>query len=323
MRLGTRGSRLALVQAAEVAAALRTARPGLEVEVTTISTTGDRILDSPLSRIGGKGLFTKEIDEALLEGRIDLAVHSMKDVPTELPEGILIAAVPPRLDPRDVLVTRDGCDLAGLPRGARLGTSSLRRRAQVLSIRPDLAVLDLRGGVPTRVRRLAAGDFDATILAAAGLERLRREGLPSGAVFVPIDPALLVPAVGQGSLAVTARAGDSETRAALAPLECAEARVRATAERALLRVLEGGCQVPLGCLAEVEAGRLRVRARVLSLDGARRLEGEAEGACAEAEEIGASLGRRLLGEGAAEVIEAARRAAAASGPSREGGSVRG
>lgn len=291
LRVGTRGSRLALWQADHVAACLRSAQPGLVVETVVITTKGDRVVDTALSRVGDKGLFTRELEEALRDGRVDVAVHSLKDLPTELPADLVIGAVLEREDPRDAFVGRAEGGLAGLPRGARVGTSSLRRRAQLLEQRPDLRVVDLRGNVPTRLAKVERGDCDAAVLALAGLRRL---GLEAKVASV-IEPQELLPAVGQGAIAVQSRAGDPRTAPWLAALDHAPTRLATFAERAFLARLEGGCQVPIGALATLAEGRLRVRGLVADVDGSVVLRGTLEGPV-EDEPAAARLGERVAGQ---------------------------
>jgi len=293
--IATRKSPLALWQASFVARALESF--GRKVELLPLVTQGDRILDAPLSRVGGKGLFVKEIEEALLGGRADLAVHSLKDVPTKLPDGLVLGAILAREDPRDALCAPAHRTLESLPAGARVGTSSLRRRAQLLALRPDLRVVEIRGNVGTRMSKLE-GEVDAVILAAAGLRRL---GLEDRITEV-IAPEALLPAVGQGALAVEIREGDDETAALVRRLEHADTRDAVRAERALLARLEGGCQIPLAAHAEVEGDRLRLRARVGRVDGSLLLEAEGEGTRAEAEAIGVRAAEELLARGADEIL---------------------
>ena len=301
LRIASRGSALALWQAEHVKARLEAGHSGLSVEIEVVRTTGDRITDVPLSRIGDKGLFTKEVDGALLDGRAHLAVHSLKDVPPRLEDGLALGAIAEREDPRDALVVAPGRPrgLAELPAGARVGTSSLRRRSQLLHARRDLVVDDLRGNLDTRLARVAEGEYDAVILAHAGILRLGR----SDAVASLLGPPEWLPAVGQGALGIAIRADDEETRAAVAMLDHAATRQATTAERAFLRRLEGGCQVPIGALAEVVGGRLRLQGLVAALDGRTVLRGEREGDPAEAEAVGDGLAAELLEEGAGVILE--------------------
>jgi hydroxymethylbilane synthase len=293
--LGTRGSPLALAQAHEVRARLGAADIELAaegaVEIVVIKTTGDRVQDRTLSEIGGKGLFTKEIEEALLAGRIDAAVHSMKDVPTWLPEGLEISTILPREDPRDAIFSTGGQDLAGLPAGAVVGTASLRRRAQVLLARPDLEVVPLRGNVQTRLRKLAEGQVDATLLAMAGLKRLDK----AGEVSAVLAPEVMLPAVAQGAIGLEIRADDEATRGALAALDDRDSAIRVEAERACLAVLDGSCRTPIAAFAELEAGgaRLRLRALVALPDGSQAHRAERRGSPGEAAALGRDAGAEL------------------------------
>jgi len=296
-RVGTRGSKLALTQTEGVLSRLREHFPGVHFEVVIIKTKGDKIQDVPLARIGGKGLFVKEIEEALLRGDIDFAVHSLKDVPSELPEGLYLAAFPAREDPRDALVSRVGGGLADLPQGARVGTSSLRRAAQLRHRRPDLEILPLRGNVDTRLRKLSEGQYEAILLAEAGLRRLgvRVERTP-----LPVEEFL--PAVGQGILAVEAREGDRETASLLATLHHEETALCARAERAFLRRLEGGCQVPLAAHARLRNGRLEIRGFIADPEGRRFYRAAREGDPRKAEALGVALAEDLLSQGGDQIL---------------------
>jgi hydroxymethylbilane synthase len=298
VRIGGRGSQLSLVQLELVAAALAGRS---EVEIVSYRTTGDRLssLDAAMT---GKDLFTREIDEALADGRIDVAVHSLKDLPSRLPEGLVLAAVPPREDPSDVLVSRDGSSFARLPAGSRIGTSSPRRRAQVLSARLDLVVTDARGNVDTRVRRLHEGRWDAIVLARAGLARLKR----LADVTEVLPASWMLPAVGQGALAVVTREGDGRVRELVAELDHPPSHCEADAERALLALLEAGCRAPLGGLARSDGERLRLAAAVFAPDGSRTLRQEGEGTPEAAVELGFDVARRLLARGAGELITLSR-----------------
>jgi hydroxymethylbilane synthase len=294
LRIGTRGSPLALAQAHETRDRLLAAHPHLcgpgAVEVVVIKTTGDVILDRTLMEAGGKGLFTKELEDALAGGRIDLAVHSMKDVPTWLPDGLDICCLLPREDPRDAFLSPRVERLEDLPAGSRVGTASLRRQAQVLALRPDLTVVPFRGNVQTRLRKLEAGEVDATLLALAGL---RRVGLADRAASV-IDPWRMLPAVAQGAIGIEVRAGDDATRALLAPLDCKETSLRVRAERALLRVLDGSCRTPIAALAELGPdGGLHLDALCAAPDGSRILRTSRTGAASDAELLGADAGEEL------------------------------
>lgn len=308
IRVGTRGSRLALWQAEHVAACLRRQDPGLVVEPRVVSTAGDRVVDVALSRVGDEGLFTRELEEALDAGRIDVAVHSLKDLPTEMPDGLALGAVLEREDPRDVLVG-PWSGLDALPEGARVGTSSLRRRAQVLARRPDLRLVDLRGNVPTRLSKLERGECDAAVLALAGLRRLGLEHT----VAAVLEPDAMLPAPGQGALAVQCRRGDDRVSALLAPLDHGPTRVAVAAERGLIARLGGGCQVPVGCLATPASTRLRLRGLVADLDGSVAVTGVLEEAVADelaAAGLGERLADRLVETGAGEVLARVRAAVA-------------
>jgi hydroxymethylbilane synthase len=291
VRIGSRGSPLALAQAREVAGRLAAAA-GVEAErirIEVIRTTGDAIQDRPLAEAGGKGLFTKEIEEALLAGAIDLAVHSSKDVPTVLPPGLVLAAFLPREDARDAFISRMAKTLHDLPRGAVVGTASLRRQALVKRLRPDLAVVPLRGNVETRLRKLEAGEVDATLLAVAGLKRL---GLLS-AVTAILDPDEFLPAVGQGAIAIEARAGDFATRALVESIDDPDTAVALAAERAFLAVLDGSCRTPIGGHAHVNGGRVRFSGIIVKPDGSEAFEVLREGRRDEAAILGADAGREL------------------------------
>jgi hydroxymethylbilane synthase len=303
--IATRKSRLALWQAEHVAAELRRAHPGLRVELLPMSTKGDRILDRSLAAIGGTGLFIKELEAALEDGRAHLAVHSMKDVPGDLPSGMTLAAMLPRADPRDALITRDARGLGDLPRGARLGTSSLRRRAQLLASRPDLDITALRGNVETRLKRLDDGDLDAIVLAAAGLERL---GLESR-IGALLDPGVSLPAVGQGIIGIECRTDDATAREAVQALDDSVAHTACTAERAFARRLGGSCQSPIAAFAELEpGGRLVLRGLVAEPDGSRLIRDSVSGSAAEAQALGDRLAERVLAAGAGELLERLARA---------------
>lgn len=296
--LGTRGSALARTQSEWVAARLREAWPELEVAFELIATRGDKIRDVPLAQIGGKGLFTKELEVALLDGRIDFAVHSLKDLPTELPAGLVIGAVPARENPHDALISHDGSGLKALRQGARLGSSSLRRKLQLLAIRPDLDIVDLRGNVPTRLRRVQEGELDATVLAAAGLRRL---GL-GDAISEELPSGIMVSAVSQGALGIEIRAGDERMLRLLAVIHDAVAAAEVTAERALLAALGGGCQTPVGALGRVEGERLTLHACVCDPAARRVLRATVEGAASDAQKLGEQAARALLDQGAGAFI---------------------
>jgi len=280
---------MALYQAGLVRDRLGDAHPGLAVELVPIRTTGDRVLNRQLAEIGGKGLFTKEIEEALLDGRIDLAVHSLKDMETVLPAGLEIGAVLARDDPRDVLVSRSGAALADLPQGARIGTASLRRRAQLLRYRGDLELVPVRGNVGTRLDKLAAGEFDALVLALCGLERLGKAGLASEI----LAPELMLPAVGQGALAIECRAGDPALRELLAPLNDPASAACVAAERAMLAALDGSCRTPIAGLATITGDRLSLDALLLAPDGSAERRDQIAGGVGDAVALGGELGARL------------------------------
>ena len=298
--IGTRSSKLALWQAEHIAARLSAQHAGLTVAIRRMTTKGDRILDAPLAKIGGKGLFTKELEDAMLAGEIDIAVHSLKDMPTEVPKGLAIRAITERADPGDAVVSPRYGTLANLPRGAKVGTSSLRRRAQLLHARPDLRICDLRGNVGTRLEKLETEHFDAIILAVAGLKRL---GFGDRITEV-LPKSLLLPAVGQGALAIEARADDTEVADCVAFLHDERTAACARAERAFLARVEGGCQVPVGVYATggEDAGALHVEAVIASLDGARLYRAETEGAAADAEALGQELAERLLASGGLAIL---------------------
>ncbi len=297
--IGTRGSQLALWQAEWVQARLQDIAPDLSVRLERIRTSGDKILDVPLAKIGGKGLFVKEIEEALSRGDIDLAVHSMKDVPSVLPEGLSIVCVPAREDARDALLTRDRVAFQDLPAGAKVGTSSLRRQAQLLSHRPDLAVAMLRGNVNTRLRKLQEGEFDAIVLAAAGLTRLGwashvTEYLPS---------ALSLPAVGQGALGIESRTDDTFVRELLDPINDDLTSIAVSAERAFLDRLEGGCQVPIAGHAVIEDRTVQFEGLVASVDGTQVIRDRIEGPVEQAAPLGTALAERILEAGGKHILD--------------------
>ncbi|MDW8434196.1 MAG: hydroxymethylbilane synthase [Aquificaceae bacterium] len=295
LRIGTRRSKLALWQANFVKEKLESR--GHRVELVLITTTGDKILDAPLAKIGGKGLFVKEIEDALLKGTIDLAVHSLKDVPTQLPEGLTLGAITEREEPFDVLISKDGKTIEELPEGAIVGTSSLRRQVQIKRKRPGLRVEMLRGNVDTRLRKLQEGMYDAIVLAYAGVKRLGLEDRVHQVLYQ------FIPAVGQGSLAIEIRHEDVRVREAINFLDHEESRLRAVAERAFLAEVHGGCQVPMGAYAWIENGLLMLKAFISDLEGERFFEGLLQGKPQEAENLGRSLARRLLKEGGEEIIK--------------------
>jgi len=294
LRLGTRKSKLALWQANFVKEKLEAL--GCKVELVPITTTGDKILDAPLAKIGGKGLFVKEIENALLAGEIDLAVHSLKDVPIIIPEGLTLSAITEREEPYDVLISRNGKKLEELPSGAVVGTSSLRRQVQIKRRRRDLKVEILRGNVDTRLRKLKEGLYDAIVLAYAGVKRM---GL-SGEISQVLED--FIPAVGQGSLVIETRAEDERVINFVKVLNHKESWLRAVCERAFLRELQGGCQVPIGAYAWIEGDRIKIKGFISDLEGERFLEGYEEGSLQKAEEVGKRLAQRLLREGGEEIL---------------------
>jgi hydroxymethylbilane synthase len=295
LRIGSRGSQLALWQANHIGGRLR--ERGHEVEIEVISTTGDRILDVALAKVGTKGMFTKELEQALADGHVDLAVHSLKDLPTTLSPGFEIAAIPKREDPRDVFCSGQYESIERLPERARVGTSSLRREAQLRALRPDLDILPLRGNVDTRLRKLEAGEYHAVILAAAGLNRLGKAQW----IRQIVSPDLMCPAAGQGALAIEIRAVDSDTRRHLGFLDDTAARAATSCERALLNAMGGGCQVPIGALAEIHDGKLRLRGVVARPDGTRVLRESAEGD--DPVRLGQSVGEVLMRRGGDAILE--------------------
>ncbi len=298
IRIGTRGSRLALAQSEWVRERVEKRHAGVKVELVRIKTRGDKILDSPLSLVGGKGLFVKEIEEALIREEVDAAVHSMKDVPTELPQGLGLRVFPEREDPRDVLVSVRGELFDSLPREARVGTSSLRRGAQILHRRPDLKVCSIRGNVETRLKKLETGEVEAVVLAAAGMRRLGLEGK----VTQFLSTSHLLPAMGQGALGVEMRLDDEKTWDTFRFLNHETTEIRVRAERALLETLEGGCQVPIAGHAVLEGDMLALRGLVAELDGSVLIADEATGDPARPEELGRRLARMLLDAGARDIL---------------------
>lgn len=298
LRIGTRGSPLALWQARHVTALLRPIVGDRPIELVEIQTSGDQIRDVPLAQLGGTGVFTKEIQRALRAGTVDVAVHSLKDLPTLPVEGLTLAAVPKRGPAGDVLVSRRHAGFAALPRGATVATGSLRRRAQLLHRRPDLRVVEIRGNVETRLRKLDEHHLDATLLAQAGLERL---GLQS-AITEVLDPTWMLPAVGQGALGLECRADDAVAQSLLATLDDPTTRQAVDGERSLLRALGGGCQVPIGVQGIINGGVLTLRGVVLDPQGQQRIEGEVRGKAADAAELGCQLATDLLGRGAGDLL---------------------
>lgn len=304
IRLGSRGSKLALWQAEFVRSEIER-RTGRKVGITRIRTTGDMILDVPLGRVGGKGLFVKEIEEALLSGKIDLAVHSMKDVPTDLPEGLTIVAITRREDPRDAFLSVKYGSFGELPQGARLGTSSLRRQTQLLGLRPDLSVESLRGNIDTRIRRMEEGRFDAIILAAAGLRRLGWESRITQ--YIPEE--MSIPAIGQGALGIEIRRNDPDTREAVSFLDDRDTSLAVRAERGFLKRLEGGCQVPIASHGRVEGDGIVLQGMVGRPDGSEIVRGSAQGSVSDPEALGVTLAEQLLARGAGKILDEVYRAA--------------
>ncbi len=299
IRIATRQSPLALWQANYVKDALMAAHPGLQVELVTIVTRGDVILDTPLAKVGGKGLFVKELEIAMLEGRADLAVHSMKDVPVDFPDGLGLVTICEREDPRDAFVSNTYAKIEDLPSGAIVGTCSLRRQCQLKAARPDLVIKELRGNVGTRLSKLDAGEYDAIILAAAGLKRLELESR----IRSFIEPEQSLPAVGQGAVGIECRVDDQRVRALLAPLNHADTADRVRCERAMNLTLQGGCQVPIGSYALLEGDHIWLRALVGEPDGSQIVRGEIRGPRTQAEQLGITLAEQLLSQGAKEILE--------------------
>ena len=296
--IGTRQSLLALWQSNHIANLLRKQYPDCQVTLKKIVTKGDRILDVPLAQIGGKGLFTKEIETELLDGTVDLAVHSLKDMPTVLPEGLCLTAITTRANVGDAFVSNKYASFSELPQGAVLGTSSLRRKAQLLAVRPDLKIVDLRGNVDTRLRKLDEGQMDAIILAAAGLERLGH----ADRIREIIPTTVCLPAVGQGALAIECRSDNKEVRDMLAFLNDLPTKQATDAERAFLGLIEGGCQVPIGVHAEVENDNVKIEAVIASLDGSKVLRNNITGLAANAADLGRKLGQQMLAEGGEQIL---------------------
>ncbi|MDN3378820.1 MULTISPECIES: hydroxymethylbilane synthase [unclassified Pseudoalteromonas] len=298
VRIATRKSALALWQAEFVKAQLEHFHSDIQVELVPMSTQGDIILDTPLAKIGGKGLFVKELEQAMLDGRADIAVHSMKDVPVEFPEGLALHTICQREDPRDAFVSNNHANIEQLPQGAIVGTSSLRRQCQIRALRPDLVIRDLRGNVNTRLAKLDDGQYDAIILAAAGLIRLEMHDR----IKAFIEPEVSLPANGQGAVGIECRIDDEVTKALLAPLEHSETRIRVNAERAMNRRLEGGCQVPIGAYALVDGDQVHLRGLVGAVDGSEILRAEISGKAVDAQTLGTQLAEQLLEMGADKIL---------------------
>lgn len=296
--IATRESALAMWQAEHIKARLEALHPGLEVELLGMTSKGDKILDVPLAKVGGKGLFVKELEQAMLEGRADIAVHSMKDVPMEFPEGLELAVICEREDPTDAFVSNDYKSLDDLPPGAVVGTSSLRRECQLRDLRPDLEIKFLRGNVNTRLAKLDKGDYDAIILASSGLKRLGFEDR----IKATIPDTISLPAVGQGALGIECRSADSEIKALIAPLTDRETWLRVIAERAMNRRLEGGCQVPIAGYAVLEGNELHLRGLVGAPDGSEIIRAETRGSAENAEALGVEVAESLLAQGAGKIL---------------------
>lgn len=299
LRIATRKSPLAMWQAEFVKAELEKVFPALEIILLPMSTKGDKILDVPLAKIGGKGLFTKELEDRMMAGEADIAVHSMKDVPMELPEGFALGAILERHAPTDAFVSNNYATFDALPKGAILGTSSLRRKAQLMAARPDLDVRDLRGNVGTRLGKLDAGEYDAIVLATSGLQRLKLDER----IRHEISPELCLPAVSQGTLGIEYFANDQETFEIIKVLNHAESEIRTIAERAMNHHLEGGCQVPIGVFAELDGDKISMRGLVGELDGSVILTAAIEGDKADAEALGIALAEKLLDQGAKAILD--------------------
>ncbi len=299
LRIGTRGSQLALWQARWVQQAIEQQWPEITTELVIIKTTGDKITDVPLAKVGGKGLFVKEIEESLMDGRVDLAVHSMKDMPAELPHGLCICAVPERENPLDALITHKNIPLDQLPPGARVGTSSLRRSSQLLHQRPDLNILPLRGNLDTRLKKLTSGNLDAIVLATAGLKRLGLDHL----ITSVLAPDTMLPAVGQGALCIESRTNDGPTSQTVTGLDHAATHLAVMAERAFLHRLEGGCQVPIAAFASIENEKLELTGLVAEIDGSLLIKEAISGPCDRAASLGTKLAETLLAQGADAILE--------------------
>ncbi|MDD5722189.1 MAG: hydroxymethylbilane synthase [Syntrophales bacterium] len=299
IRIGTRGSDLALVQARGVANQIKSRYPDMSVEVVPIRTRGDRMQNVSLVEIGGKGIFVKEIEEALLRGDIDMAVHSMKDVPVDLPDGLVIGAVPEREDPRDVLVSKEGRKIEGLARGARIGTGSLRRGMQIRTLMPDIEVVSIRGNIDTRIRKLVAERLDGIIIAAAGMKRIGRAAEISQ--YIPIE--VMMPSVGQGVLGIEVREDDTGTRDLISPLNHPDTVVESSAERAFLRRLGGGCQVPIAGIARKQGDALIIKGLVGSVDGRVMIMDEIRGRGSDWKDIGDTLAENILSRGGQAVLD--------------------
>lgn len=298
IKIGTRGSKLALTQSSMIKEEIEKKHPDVDVELVIIKTKGDKIIDSPLSKIGGKGLFVKEIEEALLEGRIDIAIHSIKDVPGELPDGLSIQFLPEREDPSDALLSVKYDRLEDIPEGAKVGTGSLRRSSQLLNKRPDIEIIPIRGNVDTRIKKLETGEVDAILLATSGLNRL---GL-SSKIKQTLPPLDFIPAVGQGALGLEVRSNDNVCNKLLEFLNHKETAIAVRAERAFLNRLEGGCQVPIGAYAIIDNNQITIHGMVAELDGSRIIKDTEKGSCEEPEKLGKRLAEKLLNMGADKIL---------------------
>ncbi|MBI5677865.1 MAG: hydroxymethylbilane synthase [Planctomycetes bacterium] len=301
--VGSRGSKLALIQTNWVISELKRLNPGLEFQIEKISTKGDKITNAPLSRLGGVGLFTKELEVALIKEKIDIAVHSAKDVPTELHEGLTIGATPKREDPHDVLISCNNASLEKLPDNARIGTSSLRRKAQLLAFREDYKILDLRGNLDTRLKKLEAEDLDAIVVAHAGLLRMGYTGQISQ--IIPFD--IMLPAVGQGSLYIEIRKDDTRIQKIVSAMDDEQTRIAVEAERSLLAKLQGGCQVPIGAYAEVQGKEVSIEAIICTLDGDHAIRDRHSGPKNQAAKIGDELAQRMLEDGGLKILHEVRK----------------
>lgn len=299
IKIGTRASLLAITQSTMIKELIEKQHPGITVELIRITTKGDKILDVPLAKVGGKGLFVKELEDALLDGRADLAVHSMKDVPTDLPEGLHLGVVTERENPRDAFVSNKYSAVSELPQGATVGTSSLRRKSQLAAMRPDLVIEDLRGNVDTRLRKLDEGQYDAIILASAGLNRLGK----SERITSFIEPVQMLPAIGQGALGLELRKDDADLLEGISFLNHAPTATAVRAERAFLLRLEGGCQVPIGAFATTKGDSVTLTGLIASVDGKEILREQATGPASEAEKMGTDLAEKLLAMGGKEILD--------------------
>jgi len=299
IRIGTRGSKLALWQANHIKSEIERLFPALDVELKIIKTTGDRITDRPLAMVGGKGLFVKEIENALLNSDIDLAVHSMKDMPGELPKGLIIGAIPERENPFDVLISRDSSLLADYKKGAKIGTSSLRRASQIKHVRPDVTIESIRGNLDTRIKKLKSGEYDAIVLAAAGLRRLDQEG----EITQYLDETIMIPAVGQGALCIETRENDPDIATVMEKLDHSDTRICVTGERAFLKQIEGSCHIPVACFGKIQGNEVTMTAVVASEDGKELIKETIISPMAEVEKTGRELADKVLEKGGKKILE--------------------